>query len=333
MLAVRAGLGVARRREKIDGPMARAENRAMTPPGRIEPVTRPIAIQASMADAEHGRLVNEMVLRFARSFLGDVEVHETLSDRNSDDAPQLQSKPCTFGSTLSEVIGNAAPDGLRLSRMGHPGPPIIVPAEKAEAFVRALLWPAALELARLEFDGPEEELTTREELGAIYGELEAAGDPLAAAYQIAPDDSGPEEVDQARNGIFARPLFDDLAATHGFAETDDDARLEAQLQVRRTANALIAQFNECEVDTKPWRKKLEKLTSLVDELIAEGFKAQGNRVPELTLAIFEAVQRTLGDVGVTTIAVYCEYSGKRVERVQRALRRARRAKAGTTAHA
>jgi len=303
----------------------------------------PSALDLALRQEAYERLVEEELLRLACAFLQDSEINAQLYAMLVGGAPppdgSLETEP-----TLEAVVGKAAPSGLKLFRLGATGS-FSVRAHETQSFLRALLWPAAREVARLKFAGPEKEPTTRELWARKLEVVIKAGKPEdAAAVDIADDDEAPEWVDEDWPNIFGGAGYPDSSETGEFTARDDNERLDARARAERACADLIALLDECDIDRKEWAVDVATLADQIDEMIEAGFGVRKNSSGCLTQEIYEAVAAALADVGETEAFVHYEYTGKimdlarlvtgtkdgsRLHRVRQALNRERKRERST----
>ena len=270
----------------------------------------PSVLDLALSAEAYAKLVEERLLALACSFLQDVEVNAQLY------ASTVRGGPKPDGSlarepSLDAVTARAAPSGLKLFRLvaeGH----IVVPAVQVRDFLRAALLPAAREMARLKFAGPDQE-PTRRQIWARKRALRHEAPDEAAAFEIAEKDQAVDWADEIRPSIFGDSTLPALRDADGFTADDDDERLEAKDRAERARSLLVHLLAECEVPRKEWQADVAALAARIDEMIEDGFATQRNKAGALTREIFNAVEAAFATVGETRKLVLYRYTGKIME--------------------
>ena len=294
----------------------------------------PNAMELARSMEAYVELVDEQLLALASSFLQDVEVNAQLFANSVRGGPKPDSS-LAMEPTLEGIICRAAPAGLKLFRLGAEGQ-IVIPTAQVHDLLRAALVPAAREMARLKFSGPDAEPTRREVWARMQAlHLEAGKPDEAAAFEIAEDDEAMSWADEIGPNIFDGPRLPDLSGTEVLAEADDNERLEGKERAERARSLLIDLLGECDVPRNEWQVDVAALAARIDEMIEVGFAAPKNYSSDLTREIFKGVEAAFAKVGETGKLVLYQYTAKimelaglgaargggRAERVRKALSR------------
>jgi len=274
----------------------------------------PSVLDLALSSEAFAKLVEDQLLVLACSFLDDVEGNAQLYTSTVGGGPRPDGSLAREPS-LDAVIARAAPSGLKLFRLGadeegH----IVVPAVQVPGFLRAALLPAAREMARLKFAGPDQEPTRRQIWARKRALRHEAGAPdEAAAFEIAETDEAVDWADDIRPSIFGDSTLPALRDADGFTADDDDERLEAKDRAERARSLLVHLLAECEVPRKEWQADVAALAARIDEMIEDGFATQRNKAGALTREIFNAVEAAFAAVGETRKLVLYRYTGKIME--------------------
>jgi hypothetical protein len=267
------------------------------------------AIEALLEATDYDELVEAHILRLARELLEDEEVNQTLLDQRAQVGRALEGQLNTEGSTLSEMLSNAAPSGLTFSPIGSRGE-ITVPVKQTESFLRGLLTLAGHEVARLEFSGPKPQPTTRELMTRELEVMRRAGDPNAQRLELVLKHDDPEVLDSAVGGIFGPPPPRQDATLYEPLRSEDDRRVDARSRAEAARVALLAALGEGTVFNADLNREIQTLDSKIQEVIAKRFDAPSSNSNELTVAIGDAVQTALALVGETRQVVVGTYTNK-----------------------